>query len=99
MLQNLKDAIVVTSAGAETLPFLSACGVLPASLAFFFLYNKILAKFPPKLVFAATVAPLTAFYALFAAVLYPMAGVLHPHATAAAVSLCDSLPQAIMKDS
>ena len=85
ILQNLKDSIVVTSAGAETLPYLSACGVLPASFGFFMLYNKILARFPPKWVFAATVAPLTAFYTLFAAVLYPASAALHPQATAALV--------------
>ena len=32
---------MVTSMGAETLPFLSAFGVLPASLAFFVVYNKL----------------------------------------------------------
>ena len=86
ILQNLKDSIVVTTAGAETLPYLSAFGVLPASLGFFMLYNKITAKLPAKWVFAATVAPLTAFYALFATVLYPMSAALHPSAAAAAVS-------------
>ncbi|KAK9812014.1 hypothetical protein WJX73_008976 [Symbiochloris irregularis] len=85
ILQNLKDSIVVTTAGAETLPYLSAFGVLPASLLFFMLYNKIIAKLPNKWVFASTVAPLTAFYALFAVVLYPMSAVLHPQQMAAAI--------------
>ena len=40
ILQNLKDAIVVTSAGAEALPFLASFCVLPASLAFFFAYGE-----------------------------------------------------------
>lgn len=39
ILQNLKDAIVVTAAGAEALPFLASFCVLPASLAFFFAYG------------------------------------------------------------
>lgn len=39
--QNLKDSIVVTSAGAEVLPFLEAYGVLPASLLFFMFYKQI----------------------------------------------------------
>ncbi len=37
--QNLKDAIVVTAAGAEALPFLASFCVLPASLLFFFAYG------------------------------------------------------------
>lgn len=49
------------------------------------LYNKIIAKLPGKWVFASTVAPLTAFYALFATVLYPMSAVLHPQQMAAMV--------------
>lgn len=40
-LQSLKDAIVVTAGGAETLPFLAFFCVLPASLAFFVLYGKL----------------------------------------------------------
>jgi len=40
ILANLKDAIVVTSAGAEALPFLASLCVLPASLAFFFAYGE-----------------------------------------------------------
>ena len=39
ILQNLKDAIVVTAAGAEALPFLASFCVLPASLLFFFAYG------------------------------------------------------------
>ena len=33
---------MVTAGGAETLPFLASCGVLPASLAFFVLYGRVL---------------------------------------------------------
>lgn len=82
----VQDSIVVTSMGAETLPFLSAFGVLPASLAFFVVYNKLVAKLPPKLVFAAAVTPLAAFYVLFASVIYPAADVLHPYGATTWVS-------------
>jgi hypothetical protein len=40
-VQSLKDAIVVTAGGAEVLPFLAFFCVLPASLAFFVLYGKL----------------------------------------------------------
>jgi hypothetical protein len=37
-VQAMRDAIIVTACGAEALPFISAFGVLPASLAFFVYY-------------------------------------------------------------
>lgn len=45
--QSLKDAIVVTAGGAETLPFLASFCVLPASLAFFVLYGKLVRAHHP----------------------------------------------------
>jgi hypothetical protein len=62
---------VVTSAGAEALPFLASFCVLPASLASFFLYGKLVSHLPPRMVFYASVVPLVAFYAFFAGALYP----------------------------
>ena len=44
--QNLKDAIMVTTAGAETLPFLASCVVLPASPGFYMAYNTIVESLP-----------------------------------------------------
>jgi ATP/ADP translocase len=41
VLQSLKDSIMVTAGGAEVLPFLASCCVLPASVAFFVLYGKL----------------------------------------------------------
>lgn len=71
---------MVTSGGAETLPFLASCVVLPASLAFFVLYGRILdLHLPRSWSFLLTVAPLLAVYACFAAFLYPAADLLHPH--------------------
>lgn len=40
-LQSLKDAMIVTSCGAEALPLISAFGVLPASVAFILYYDKL----------------------------------------------------------
>ena len=75
----------MTSAGAEVLPFLASCGVLPASLGFFFYYGCLVEALPPAQVFYAAVAPLVAFYVAFAALLYPAAPVLHPTGLAAAL--------------
>jgi AAA family ATP:ADP antiporter len=87
----MQDAIMVTAGGAETLPFLASCVVLPASLAFFVLYGRILdLHLPRSSVFALTVAPLLATYLGFALFLYPAADFLHPAGLAAA--LAPSLP-------
>lgn len=78
ILQSLKDSIMVTTAGAETLPFLASLVVLPASLGFFFLYGRLVEILPSRAVYYVTIAPLVAFYALFATVLYPSHTWLHP---------------------
>ncbi len=49
---------VVTSAGAEALPFLASFCVLPASLLFFFAYGRFVEFLPPRSVFYASVLPL-----------------------------------------
>lgn len=79
VLQTLKDAIVVTAAGAEALPFLASFCVLPATLAFFAFYNRIVEQLPQRVVFMVSMLPLVAFYCFFALVLYPAHGALHVH--------------------
>ena len=87
---DMQDAIVVTSSGAETLPFLASFQ-LPASLAFFVIYGRIIdLHLPRSTTFALVVAPLLAAYAGFALFLYPAADLLHPHGFTAA--LAPSLP-------
>ena len=81
---------MVTSSGAETLPFLASFQ-LPASLAFFVIYGRIIdLHLPRSTTFALVVAPLLAAYAGFALFLYPAADLLHPHGFTAA--LAPSLP-------
>ncbi|KAL6769658.1 hypothetical protein ACKKBG_A31875 [Auxenochlorella protothecoides x Auxenochlorella symbiontica] len=86
ILANLKDAIMVTTAGAETLPWLASCGILPASIAFFVAYGTMVERLPQRAVFYAAVAPLLAAYALFAGALYPAHAFLHPVGLTAALA-------------
>jgi ATP:ADP antiporter, AAA family len=44
VLQSLKDAIMITAGGAETLPFLASFGVLPLSVGFFMYYNVLVRR-------------------------------------------------------
>uniref|UniRef100_A0A383WNC7 ADP,ATP carrier protein n=1 Tax=Tetradesmus obliquus TaxID=3088 RepID=A0A383WNC7_TETOB len=82
ILQSVRDAIIVTSCGAEALPFITAFGVLPASFLFFMYYDKLGKLVNSSAVFYLALAPMAIFYALFAAVLLPNAAVLHPVALA-----------------
>ena len=90
LLQNIRDALIVTSSGAEVLPFLSSFCVLPASIVFFVYYSSLLAHIPPRRVYYAAVGTLVSLYALFAFVLYP----IHPslHLYAAGDALRSALP-------
>lgn len=94
ILQTLKDAILVTSAGAEVLPFLAAFGVLPASLAFFVFYGRLVESVPQRLVFYVAVLPLILFYVSFALFIYPHHTLLHPTGLADTVSTW--LPSGLM---
>lgn len=78
LLQNMKDSLIVTTAGAEVLPFLAAYAVLPASIAFFVYHSNLVKLIPERWVYAASLAPLLIFYVLFVTVLLPLAPVLHP---------------------
>jgi len=87
ILQSLKDSIMVTTAGAETLPFLASLVVLPASLGFFMLYGRMVESLPSQSIFYAAISPLVAFYVAFALVLYPAHGALHPAGLVEAASM------------
>ena len=62
----------------QTLPFLSSCVVLPASIAFFMLYGKLLEVVPQQLVFYAAISPLVAFYLAFTGTPAMLLLLLHP---------------------
>ncbi|CAD7698815.1 unnamed protein product [Ostreobium quekettii] len=79
ILQNLKDSLIVTRLGAETLPLLTSLGVLPLSVVFMGFYNKLVSRFPFKTVFYFAIAPLVAAYAIFSYAVFPIADFLHPH--------------------
>ena len=40
-MQNMKDTLIVSTIGAESLPFLASFGVLPASFLFFGFYHAM----------------------------------------------------------
>lgn len=90
ILRDTKDTLVVTSSGAETIPFLKVWGVVPAAIIFMLVYAKLSNILSKENLFYAAIAPFLVFFALFVYVLYPNRDALHP--TAAADALQASLP-------
>lgn len=68
--------------GAEMIPFLRTYVSLPAAVAFAAVYSKLNNILSPSNVFYAVITPFLAFFAAFAAFLYPARDYLHPHAAA-----------------
>lgn len=82
ILRDTKDTLVVTSSGAETIPFLKVWGVVPAAVIFMVIYAKLSNILSKENLFYTTIIPFLIFFALFAFVLYPNREVLHPNASA-----------------
>ncbi|CAN0320839.1 unnamed protein product, partial [Hapterophycus canaliculatus] len=94
ILRDTKDVLVVTApgSGAEIIPFLKTYVNLPAAIAFTVLYSKMNNAMSPSKVFYACITPFLAFFASFAAFIYPARDSLHPNA--AADYLLAHLPEA-----
>ncbi|MGR3952281.1 MAG: NTP/NDP exchange transporter [Chlamydia sp.] len=82
ILRDTKDTLIVTSAGAEAIPFLKVWGVVPAAILFMVIYAKMSNILSKENLFYATIVPFLVFFALFPTLFYPNRDVLHPHAFA-----------------
>lgn len=82
ILRDTKDTLVVTSTGAETIPFLKFWGVVPGAIIFMLAYAKLSNILSKESLFYVAIAPFLIFFALFAYVLYPNREALHPNASA-----------------
>lgn len=90
ILRDTKDTLIVTSSGAETIPFLKVWGVVPSAVVFMLIYAKLSNTLSKSALFYVTITPFLAFFGLFALVLYPNKELLHP--TELADSLQATLP-------
>lgn len=86
VLRNLKDSILITSAGAEVIPFIKMC-VLPMAVLLTVIFTKLSNRYSQERVFYIMMAVFLFFYALFGFVLYPLQDSLHPHETAKNLSV------------
>ncbi len=80
MLRDTKDSLVVTSVGAEVIPFLKGLVVMPASILFVVLYAKLANILTRQQLFISVTGAFIAFFGLFAYYLYPHRELLHPSA-------------------
>jgi AAA family ATP:ADP antiporter len=85
ILRDTKDSLIVTSSGAEAIPFLKVWGVLPFAIIFMVIYSKLSNVMSKQKLFMSTIAFFGLFFALFPTLLYPFRETLHP------TQLADSL--------
>ena len=83
VLRDTKDVLVVTSGGAEVIPFLKTYVNLPAAIGFTVLYGNMVNRMSSANVFYTILSSFAVFFGLFAAVIYPNLGFLHPTTSAA----------------
>jgi len=82
-LKTLKDSMVITTSGAEAIPFIKLWFMLPMAVLFTWFYTFLSNKFSQENVFYILVTGFLAFFALFAYVLHPMRESLQPVESAA----------------
>ena len=82
ILRDTKDTLVVTSSGAETIPFLKVWGVVPAAIIFMLVYAKLSNILSKENLFYAAIVPFLVFFALFVYYFYPYREALHPTTSA-----------------
>lgn len=84
--RNVKDGLVVTATGSsEIIPYLKGSLVLPAAIVFFFIYAKLASILTKQQLFYTIISGFIGFFVLFATVLYPFHGYLHPTESADAL--------------
>ncbi|HEY4254716.1 MAG TPA: Npt1/Npt2 family nucleotide transporter, partial [Chlamydiales bacterium] len=71
ILRDTKDSLIVSSAGAETIPFLKFWGVVPAAIIFMLVFTKLSNVFKRENLFMGMMAVFGLFFGLYATVLYP----------------------------
>ncbi|CAJ1956391.1 unnamed protein product [Cylindrotheca closterium] len=78
ILRDTKDVLMVTSSGAEVIPFIKTYVNLPAAIGFTALYAKLSDSMEDTSVFYSVVASFLLFFSSFALFIYPNRDLLHP---------------------
>lgn len=83
ILRDTKDVLVVTApgSGAEIIPYLKTYVNLPAAILFTLLYSSLSNVMNTEKLFYTLTSAFLTFFGLFATVIYPNIGFLHPTMT------------------
>ncbi len=76
--RDLKDTLVVTNCGAESIAFLKVYAVIPAATLFMLGYSQFAQTHSTKELFRIILTPFFIFYLFFGFVLYPLRSSVHP---------------------
>lgn len=77
ILRNLKDTVILTDSGAETIPFIKVWGILPGAILFTWIYAKLRSRFNREKVFYIIVGGFVSYFIIFAFLLFPNSDTLH----------------------
>ncbi|USO02080.1 MAG: NTP/NDP exchange transporter [Alphaproteobacteria bacterium] len=76
VMRDTKDAFVVNSIGAASIPFLKLL-ITPCAILFVLIYAELVSKFSHEKVFYLIITPFLIFFGFFGFVLYPMVDIIH----------------------
>lgn len=77
-LRNMKDALVITTSGAEIIPFIKVWAILPSAVFVTLIFAKLSNRFSQENVFYLMTTGFLLLYGIFAFILYPLRDYLHP---------------------
>src|SRR5438105_1193688 len=66
LLRNMKDAVVITAAGAEIIPFIKVWALLPGAILLTFIFTKLSNRYSQERVFYIMLSGFLIFFVLFA---------------------------------
>lgn len=84
ILKPVKDALLITApeSGAAALPYIKLWAILPMAFLSTLIFTRLSNRYSRERVFYIMMFTFLSFFFLFAFVLFPNRGVLHPHALA-----------------
>ncbi|WP_067515676.1 Npt1/Npt2 family nucleotide transporter [Endozoicomonas ascidiicola] len=71
ILWNLKESLLVTRLGAEAIPFIKLCAVMPVAFIFLFCYSALANRLNKRMLFAVAIGPFLLWMPLFSILIYP----------------------------
>lgn len=82
-LWNLKDSLIVTTAGAEIIPFIKVWAILPSAVLLTWVFTTLANRYSREKTFYLLTSTFLLLYGIFAFLIYPHHEQLHPFESAA----------------